>query len=321
LSFLFIRGQGIKTFSLVLKEFKEQGFIFPVIKMNRAKLCKACNIETTQYSCPACKSKQLEEVESDDWYEGAIVFDPIPMVDYEANVTKDYNSLYPSAGIQKNMSHETIVEKEEYDNLPDVKYYNAQFVESDGTIQYRRFAQKNNKLGVIPLIWDKLLKERKLVKKQMEAEKDPFKKKILDAKQLALKVTANSLYGQLGAPTSPVCKKDIAACITSTGREMLILGKKYDEEILPWLINGMRKALENGEEDKFNKFLDWEFKNRTNTEFIEGLKKYLMEDLDGKTIQPVVRYGDSVIGDTPLILRNSITKEIFVKTISELGDN
>jgi len=321
LSFLFIRGQGIKTFSLVLKEFKEQGFIFPVIKMNRAKLCKVCNIETTKYSCPLCKNKQLEEVETDDWYEGAIVFDPIPMVDYEANVTKDYNSLYPSAGIQKNMSHETIVEKDEYDNLPDVKYYNAQFVESDGTIQYRRFAQKNNKLGVIPLIWDKLLKERKVVKKQMEAEKDPFKKKILDAKQLALKVTANSLYGQLGAPTSPVCKKDIAACITSTGREMLILGKKYDEEILPWLINGMRKALENGEEDKFNKFLDWEFKNRSNAEFIEGLKKYLMEDLNSKTIQPVVRYGDSVIGDTPLILRNSITKEIFVKTISELGDN
>ena len=321
LSYLFIRGQGIKIFSLCLKEFKEQGFIFPVIKMNKAKLCKNCNIETKGYNCPKCKGRDLEDIESNDTYEGAIVFDPVATVDYEANVTKDYNSLYPSAIIQKNMSHETIVEKPEYDNLPDVKYYDAQYIEADGSIQYRRFAQKNNKLGVIPMILDKLLKERKAVKKQMEGEKNVFKKKILDAKQLALKVTANSLYGQLGAPTSPVCKKDIAACTTSTGREMLILGKKYDEEILPWLMNGMKKALEREDEETFNKLLDLELKNKDNKSFIENLKKYLLEDLRCKTIQPVVRYGDSVIGDTPLLLRNKKTKNILIKSINEISNN
>lgn len=296
LSYLFIRGQGIKIFSLCLKEFKEQGYIFPVIKMQKVKICKACNIETKGYNCPKCKSKNLEEVETDNWFEGAIVFDPVPTVDYEAYVTKDYNSLYPSSIIQKNMSHETIVENEEFDNVPGIEYYNAQFVESDGTIQYRRYAKKNNKLGVIPMILDKLLKERKAVKKQMEAEENPFKAKILDAKQLALKVTANSLYGQLGAGTSPVCKRDIAACTTSTGREMLILGKKYDEEILPWLINGMKKALKAGDEDKFKQFIQMELKNPTGEyaeKFIEGLKNYLTNDLTLKTIQPVVRYGDT----------------------------
>ena len=64
-----------------------------------------------------------------------------------------------------------------------------------------------------------------MVKKAMKVEKNPFKYKILDAKQLALKVTANSLYGQLGAGTSPICMRDIAACTTSAGREMLILRK------------------------------------------------------------------------------------------------
>ena len=319
LSYLFIRGQGIKIFSLCLKEFKEQSYIFPVIKMLKNKKCLNCGFETTNYSCPKCKSKNFEELENTDTFEGAIVFDPVPTVDYEANVTKDYNSLYPSAIIQKNMSHETIVEKDEYDNLEGVKYYNAQFIDSEGQIQYRRYAQKNNKLGVIPLILDKLLKERKAVKKLMEAEPNPFKKRILDAKQLALKVTANSLYGQLGASTSPVCKRDIAACTTSTGREMLILGKKYDEEILPWLFNGMKKALEENEEAKFNKFLDMELKNRNNPEFIDNLKKYLTTDLKDKTIQPVVRYGDSVIGDTPLLLRGKKSKDILIKSIEQLG--
>jgi len=322
LSYLFIRGQGIKIFSLCLKEFKEQGYVFPVIKMQKLKICKVCNIETKGYNCPKCKGKNLEEVETDDSYEGAIVFDPVPTVDYEAYVTKDYNSLYPSSIIQKNMSHETIVENEEFDNLEGIEYYNAQFVESDGSIQYRRYAKKNNKLGVIPLILDKLLKERKAVKKQMEAEENPFKAKILDAKQLALKVTANSLYGQLGASTSPVCKRDIAACTTSTGREMLILGKKYDEEVLPWLINGMKKALEDDDEEKFMKFVKMELKNPTGEyaeNFIKGLKTYIKDDLANKTIQPVVRYGDSVIGDTPLLLRNKKSKNILIKSIQELG--
>jgi DNA polymerase elongation subunit (family B) len=320
LSYLFIRGQGIKIQSLCLKEFREQGYIFPVIKMQKLKICRKCNIETKGYNCPQCKGKNLEDVEIDESYEGAIVFDPIPTVDYEANVTKDYNSLYPSAIIQKNMSHETIVEDDKYDNLSDIEYYNAQFIEMvDNTVQYRRYAKKSDKLGVIPTILDKLLKERKAVKNQMEAEKDPFRVKILDAKQLALKVTANSLYGQLGASTSPVCKKDIAACTTSTGREMLILGKKYDEEILPWLMNGLKKALDMGNMDVFNKILKMELKNINNEEFITGLKKYLTENLKDKTIQPVVRYGDSVIGSTPLLLKELYSNKIIITTINKLG--
>ena len=40
----------------------------------------------------------------------------------------------------------------------------------------------------------------------------------------------NSLYGQMGAPTSPICLKHIAACTTSTV-EMLTFAKKYMEEL------------------------------------------------------------------------------------------
>ena len=150
LSYLFIRGQGIKIFSLCLKEFKEQGYIFPVIKMQKLKICKICNVETKGYNCPVCKSRNLEEIEIDNTYEGAIVFDPIPIIHYQGIATKDFTSLYPSSIIQKNMSHETIVENEDFDNLPGIEYYNSQFIESDGSIQYRRYAKKNNKLGVIP---------------------------------------------------------------------------------------------------------------------------------------------------------------------------
>ena len=46
------------------------------------------------------------------------------------------------------------------------------------------------------------------------------KKKVLDGFQLAYKVTANSVYGQMGAKTSDICFKKIA-CTTAIGRERI----------------------------------------------------------------------------------------------------
>lgn len=295
LSYLFIRGQGIKLFSLCLREFRKHKYVFPVLKVSKMYRCGKCSLEyMDKWECPKCKFKKREEVESESSsYEGAIVFDPVPKVDYEAIVTKDYMSLYPASIIHKNMSHETMVEDSEFDNLPGIKYYNAQFKESDGSIQYRRFAQVEEKLGVIPTILDNLLKERKAVKKQMSKETDPFKVKILDAKQLAVKITANSLYGQLGANTSPVCKRDIAACTTSTGREMLILAKKYDEEFLPWIMNGLKHLYKTDEQDKVEHLFDLELKARNDEELIKDIKKYVTEDISKLTFQPVIRYGDT----------------------------
>lgn len=320
LSYLFIRGQGIKLFSLCLREFRKQKYAFPVIKLNKLYKCLKCSNEyLNSWSCPNCSSKSREEIESEDSkYEGAIVFDPVPKVEYEALATKDYMSLYPSSIMHKNMSHETIVEDDEYDNLPGIKYYNAYFRENDGSIQYRRFAQIDNKLGVIPTILSDLLKERKAIKKQMGQEKDPFKYKILDAKQLAVKITANSLYGQLGAPTSPICKRDIAACTTSTGREMLLLAKKYDEELLPSIMNGLKYFYKTNQLDKVELLYDLELKAKNDHELKDSVKKYVTEDIGDLTFQPVIRYGDSVIGKTPLLLRDKITGNIFIKSIESL---
>jgi DNA polymerase elongation subunit (family B) len=287
LSYLFIRGQGIKLFSLCLKEFREQEYAFPVIKIDKTYQCSDCNtiFKNSKY-CTSCNLNNVIEIETEQsTYEGAIVFNPVPKVEYEACATKDYMSLYPASIMHKNMSHETIVEDEKYDNLPDITYYNAYYKEANGLIQYKRFAKKDNKLGVIPSILNNLLKTRKAIKNLMKKEKNPFKYKILDAKQLAVKITANSLYGQLGASTSPICKRDIAACTTSTGREMLIFAKKYDEEILPWIINGLKY----GSDDIINQ----ELKDPTDTKLINSINTFITKDMNGLIFQPIVRYGDT----------------------------
>jgi DNA polymerase elongation subunit (family B) len=266
MSFLFTRGQLIKLFSFCLKVFREEGYVFPVQKAS------------------------LEKLPS---YEGAIVFDPEPNVEYDALAVKDYSSLYPSSIIHKNMSHETIVYDDRYDNLPGVEYFNSNFTEYDGSIQYRRFAKVNGELGIIPKVLQSLLGERKAVKKQMKKETDQFKKNILDAKQLALKVVANSLYGGTGADISQVKQRDIAACTTSTGREMLVFAKEYDENIVPWLIGGLKYAMNTDNDELFDYIIEKELKHKSD-EFIENIKNYVSEEIKDYTFQPVIRYGDSI---------------------------
>jgi len=57
-----------------------------------------------------------------------------------------------------------------------------------------------------------------------------FEQDVFDALQQAYKITANSLYGQIGARTSSIYLKEIAACTTATGREMIMIAKKFVED-------------------------------------------------------------------------------------------
>jgi DNA polymerase elongation subunit (family B) len=75
----------------------------------------------------------------------------------------------------------------------------------------------------------KLLGQRKAVRKQAEKETDEFRKALLDALQLAYKLTANSLYGQMGSNTSKIRRKCIAASTTAHGRDQIMFSKAVIE--------------------------------------------------------------------------------------------
>ena len=292
MSFLFTRGQVIKLFSLCLKYYREGGYVFPVLVK------------------PEDKSPS---------YEGAIVFDPEATIEYEALAVKDYKSLYPSSMIHKNMSHETIVKNKAYDNIDNIEYYNSSYKNEDGTIRHCRFAKVNGKLGIVPQILTDLIAERDSVKKLMKKTKDnPFKYKILNGKQLAVKITANSLYGATGADTSAIRERDIAACTTSTGREMLKLAIHFDENVFPGLINGYRYALYDGNNEKANAILNMEMKDINNSELRKRIHKYVSTDIQNMTFQPMIRYGDSITGDTRVYIRmNGNVKIMNVNNIEK----
>jgi DNA polymerase elongation subunit (family B) len=232
MSFLVIRGQGIKLTSYVAKKCREKRTLMPVID----------------------KGNMMEG------FEGAIVLEPkCDMYLDNPIACVDYASLYPSCMISENLSHDSKVWTKEYDldgvqvketgeknragefvydNLPGYEYVNVQY----DTFRYEkkekvksgtkmcRFAQFAEGRAIMPSILEELLTARKTTRKLIPQQTDEFMKNVLDKRQLAYKVTANSLYGQCGAKTSTFYEQDIAAATTATGRMLLLYGKRIIEE-------------------------------------------------------------------------------------------
>jgi len=273
LSYLFLRGQGVKIFSLVAKKCRELNHLIPVIrkpfkpapdpskpaptldadrmgktvgKGKRPALIDDLDEKMMEKHIFDLNNKNIndEEVE-DEGYEGAIVFVPVPGVYFEPIPVLDYASLYPNSMRLRNLSHECFVNNPKYDNLPDYRYHTIRYKKYKGEKEDNvyewvecRFAEKKvGERGIIPLILTELLDARKKYKKDMANAKDPFTYSVLDGLQQAYKVTANSLYGQTGASTSSICMKEIAASTTATGREMLQYSKHFIENVFSTLIN------------------------------------------------------------------------------------
>ena len=184
-------------------------------------------------------------------YEGAIVLDPEPGIYLDDPVgVVDYASLYPSSIIEKNISHDTLIEDPKYleylgvDGYETIKYANYIYEEAEGKVSISKKISEETPtitchflkrkagqpLGIIPKVVDHLLQQRKATKKRLKNETNDFKKSVLDGLQLAYKLVANSVYGQMGARTSPIYKNKLAACTTAIGRERIFDAKHGVED-------------------------------------------------------------------------------------------
>ena len=237
ISFLVIRGQGIKLTSYMAKKCREKNTLMPVI----------------------------DKGPSGEGYEGAIVLPPKRGLYLDNPVAcNDYSSLYPSSMISENLSHDSKVWTKEYDldgnmvretgekdpktgqhiydNLPNYTYVDVEYdtyrwkPNPRGKMEKHlsgkkvcRFAQGVK--AILPSILEELLAARKATRKLAEQQSDPFMANVLDKRQLAYKVTANSLYGQCGAKTSSFYEVDVAASTTATGRKLLTYAKRMVEEV------------------------------------------------------------------------------------------
>lgn len=341
LNYIFMRGQGVKIFSLVSKKCRELGFLIPKKTPDDNKKSKGKQPEAFDPAHPHKNYKKIgNNAESDDdsdeeeekvGYEGATVFEPVKGIHYEPIPVLDYASLYPSSMIYMNISHECYVNNPAYDNLPDYEYKEVVYNNSDGTTTTCRFAKKKDGTkGVLCQILEELLKKRKETKKlmaQAEEAGNYFLAAIYDGLQLAYKITANSLYGQVGAPTSPIYMKELAASTTATGRKMLELARDFIEGTFGEIVN-----LSLNDKEKYYTFMKDLFKDVPPHKFVEpkAKRQVMMDYIDyfysrtnqllntNYKVKPRVIYGDSVTPDTPILLLNN-TNQIETKKIEEIG--
>ena len=91
------------------------------------------------------------------------------------------------------------------------------------------FATAKRRKGLLPFILENLLAARKRAKQDLKVEKDPFKRAVLDGRQLALKISANSVYGFTGATVGKLPCLAISSSTTAYGRQMIEFTKQEVE--------------------------------------------------------------------------------------------
>jgi DNA polymerase elongation subunit (family B) len=143
-------------------------------------------------------------------------------------ITLDYNSLYPSIMQAENLCYSTFIPKHKLKNFRSNQY---EVKHGDGGPGHA-FMTKETRMGVLPQILASLVSGRKAVRKLMELPEvanDKNQIAILDGRQLALKITANSVYGFTGALLGSLPSLEITGTVTAEGRHMIIASRDLVE--------------------------------------------------------------------------------------------
>ncbi|CAG0913322.1 unnamed protein product [Notodromas monacha] len=186
LGYLLTRGQQIKVLSQLLRKSKEENLILPV-----------------------------HHGAGGEDFAGATVIEPVRGYYDVPIATLDFASLYPSIMMAHNLCYTTLLNQSRIHKLgltPD------QYIK---TPSENYFVKSSVRKGLLPAILESLLGARKKAKADLKKETDPFKKQVLDGRQLALKISANSVYGFTGAQNGKLPCLEISQSVTAFGRMMI----------------------------------------------------------------------------------------------------
>ncbi|KDE06028.1 DNA polymerase delta catalytic subunit, variant [Microbotryum lychnidis-dioicae p1A1 Lamole] len=187
-NYLLSRGQQIKVISQLFRKAQD-----------------------TNYLVPAFRSEG-----SDEQYEGATVIEPEKGYYDVPIATLDFASLYPSIMQAHNLCYTTLLDAKIAEAL-NLK----EGVDYVRTPNNDLFVKSEKRRGLLPIILEDLLSARKRARAELKKETDPFKRAVLDGRQLALKVSANSVYGFTGATVGKLPCLQISMSVTAYGRQMI----------------------------------------------------------------------------------------------------
>ncbi|ETO08884.1 hypothetical protein RFI_28502 [Reticulomyxa filosa] len=196
ITFLITRGQQIKVLSQIYRKAKVKGYLIPYRKMTG----------------------------DEETFDGAIVIPPQRGYYVSPITTLDFASLYPSIMMAHNLCYTTMANR--HDALTKLNDDQSRYtLTPTGNYFVKPCVQK----GLLPEILEELLAARAATKKAMKETTDPSKQSVLNGRQLALKITANSVYGFTGATVGSLPCFAISSSVTGFGREMIERAKEIVE--------------------------------------------------------------------------------------------
>ncbi|BAM39390.1 DNA polymerase delta catalytic subunit [Theileria orientalis strain Shintoku] len=201
IKFLITRGQQIRVTMQIYRQCRKMKYVIPVI------------------------SSAGRHGSNENNYEGATVLDPQKGYHTNPIAVLDFQSLYPSIMIAYNLCYSTLVPQNKILNHPE-----EDVTRIPGYIDLC-FVKATKRKGILPIIVENLIEARRKAKKMMASCQDPMLKKVYDGRQLALKVTTNSVYGYTGAASGGFLPcVDVATAITSFGRNIILNTKNIIED-------------------------------------------------------------------------------------------
>jgi len=194
-------GQTRRIEIMLLHEFRKREFVMPESPSGQVL------------------QKRLRERKTNE-LKGATVLEPQKGLHAEGCIiVLDFKSLYPSIMRTYNISPDSVLlDRKDVQNIKCHKSpAGAYFVDSS---VYQ---------GIFPYVLTKLLETRGTIKRLMKT-KSGEEKRILNAKQLALKDISNSFYGYTGYVRARLYMIDVANSITGYGRDNIEMTKKLVED-------------------------------------------------------------------------------------------
>jgi len=193
ISYLLTRGQQIKVVSQLYRKARQHGLVIPTQRIHA----------------------------TDEKYEGATVIEPVKGYYALPIATLDFSSLYPSIMMAHNLCYTTLIGPAHVSRLSPDDYTRT----PTGDF----FVKSHKRKGLLPEILTELLEARSRAKKEMKHAKDPFEAAVLNGRQLALKISANSVYGFTGAQVGQLPCLQISSSVTGFGRNMILQTKEEVE--------------------------------------------------------------------------------------------
>jgi DNA polymerase alpha subunit A len=211
-------GRAERNEYILLHDFHKQKYICPD-KLNKNERLLLAKQEREENEEDEDGSKKAAATGKKDKYKGGLVFDPKKGLWDRYILVMDFNSLYPSIIQEFNIDFTTVDRKECNEHVDDVD-------------RMPEVPSSDVQQGVLPRLISTLVARRRQVKSLMKDRNAPASKQLQwNIKQLALKLTANSMYGCLGFEGSRFYARPLAALTTYKGREILTATKELAESL------------------------------------------------------------------------------------------